>query len=366
MRGAGWGGTSAVSAMGFVRGQSQDFDRWAKEEFCGERWSFKQCLPYFRSLENYSPEIEEKDVIDYDNEIEYMKTLAQYRGFEGPIKVVSGRVLNRKYSKCPYFPAFIRAGIQAGHKYNPDCNGAKQEGVGWLDWNIADGVRQSTSRCYLLPALSRKNLTVISNALVSRVILEDKRAVGVQFTDSKGRESIVLARNEVILSAGALNSPQILMLSGIGDPAELRNVDIEPLHELPGVGRNLQDHIVLGLSYTTRHPEFSYPHFDWKTINCDWTNEMRSQWETSREGPGVSSSIGVTHFFKTTERVSTANMQYVVSNLRMETTSDGAIHWKPGMLPVLHSQQPLSCGRLTLRSNNPLDYHRRRVNKIFT
>ena len=196
---------------------------------------------------------------------------------------------------------------------------------------------------------------MISNALVSRVVLEDKRAVGVQFTDSKGSESIVLARNEIILSAGALNSPQILMLSGIGNPAELRNVGIEPLHELPGVGRNLQDHIVLGLSYTTRHPEFSYPHCDWKTINCDWTNEMRSQWETSRKGPGVSSSIGVAHFFKTNERVSTANMQYVVSNLRMETTSDGAIHWKPGMLPVLHSQHPLSCGRLTLRSNNPLE-----------
>ena len=118
------------------------------------------------------------------------------------------------------------------------------------------------SRCYLLPALSRKNLTVISNARVSRVILEDKRAVGVQFTDSKGSDSIVLARIEVILSAGALNSPQILMLSGIGDPAELRKVGIDPLHELPGVERTMKDHAQLILSYDIRRPELSYPHCD--------------------------------------------------------------------------------------------------------
>ena len=131
---------------------------------------------------------------------------------------------------------------------------------------------------------------------MSRVILEDKRAVGVQFTDSKGSDSIVLARNEVILSTGALNSPQILMLSGIGDPAELRKVGIDPLHELPGVGPTMKDHPQLILSYDTRRPEFSYPHCDWNTINTDWTDRMRAQWEVNKDGLGVTPSIETTFF----------------------------------------------------------------------
>ena len=151
-------------------------------------------------------------------------------------------------------PAFIRAAVQAGHKYNPDFNGATQEGVGWMDSNVSDGIRQSASRCYLLPALSRKNLNVISNATVSRILLQDKRAVGVEYIDSNGEKHTVKATKEVLLCGGAYNSPQILMLSGIGDPATLEKVGIETLHELPGVGQNLQDHLYLGLTERRSSP----------------------------------------------------------------------------------------------------------------
>ena len=143
-----------------------------------------------------------------------------YHGTDGPVKVTS----NRLYSKCPMFPAFIRAGIQAGYKYNPDFNGATQEGVGWIDSNVSNGIRQSASRCYLLPALSRKNLHVISNATVSRVLLQDKRAVGVEYTDSNGEKLVLKAKKEVLLCGGVYNTPQILMLSGLGDPAALQEV----------------------------------------------------------------------------------------------------------------------------------------------
>ena len=154
-RDTGWGGSSAINYMAFVRGQSQDFERWAKQEVCTELWSYKNCLAYFKKFENYTPGFDQNDSIDAVAEDQCIKFLSNYRGSEGPIKVTSGRVTNRQYSKCPMSSAFIRAAVQAGHKYNPDYNGATQEGVGWMDANVSDGIRQSASRCYLLPALSR-------------------------------------------------------------------------------------------------------------------------------------------------------------------------------------------------------------------
>ena len=356
-RGSGWGGGSIANGMAFVRGQPDDFENWAKEHFCTERWSFDQCLQYFKRIESYTSGIEEADTIDYETEMECSNKIPDYRGFEGPMNVVNCRVLNRKFSKCPYSLAFIRAGIQAGHKYNPDCNGTEQEGVGWVDLNISDvtGFRQSASRCYLLPALSRKNLTVLSNAFVSRVILEDKRAVGVEFYDTKGSEHIVKARKEIILSAGALSSPQILMLSGIGDPEELRKVGIDPIHMLPGVGRTMQDHTLLVLNYETRRPEFSYPHCDWKTINTEWTDRVQTQWETSKDGQGVTTFVETIMHFKTNAHVRTPNMKVAMLNLRPEAQPNGAVHFKPGMSAYFHNQCPLSEGSLKLFSKSVFD-----------
>ena len=353
-RGVGWGGTTAVNGMVFVRGQPQDFDRWATHEYCSQLWSYEKCLPYFKRLESYTPGFDLEHAIDVEAEVGCMKTHSQYRGFDGPIKVSSGRYTNQNYSKCPYFPEFIRAGIQAGHKYNPDYNGIVQEGIGWMDANISGGLRQTSSRCYLLPAISRSNLIVISESVVCRVILEEKRAVGVEYIGSKGEKRIVNATKEVILSGGAYNSPQLLMLSGIGDPAELRKAGIEPLHELPGVGRNLMDHLHFPLMYATRHPEFSFAPGDWKTTNT-WANRMRAQWECNRDGQGASNHIEACHFFKTNELQTTANMECALMSSKVDVYPDGNFYFNSGMSVLLINERPPSIGRLALRSKTPTD-----------
>ena len=351
-RGIGWGGSTAINGMVFVRGQPEDFDRWARDQFCGNIWSFQNCLQYFKRLDSYNPGFDLEDAIDPEADADCSSTISEFRGFEGPVKVTSGRYTNRQHSKCAYFPAFIRAGIEAGHKYNPNCNGPIQEGVGWLDAIISDGIRQSSSRCYLLPALKRNNLTIISNALVSRVILEDKRAVCVEYISSNGKLNFVRATKEVILSGGAYNSPQLLMLSGIGDPAELRKVGIEPLHELPGVGRNLQDHLRFSLQYETRNPEISFNPGNWQT---EWANRMRSEWETSKSGWGASNNLEVCLFLKTNPSNPTANIECctVASSLGAEGARSSK--YEVGISVDIVNERPQSIGRLTLRSNNPAD-----------
>ena len=153
--GTGLGGTSAVNFMQFVRGQPQDFDHWSKEDYCGPLWSNENCVPYsyFKKLETFLLGFEFATSIDSDAERECALHLKEFRGFDGPVKVTNGRILNRQYSKCPYYPAFIRAAVQAGHKFNPDFNGASQKGVSWMDTTTFNGIRQSASRCYLQPAL---------------------------------------------------------------------------------------------------------------------------------------------------------------------------------------------------------------------
>lgn len=351
-RGTGLGGSGAINGMQFVRGQPQDFDRWAKDDFCSELWSYEKCLPYFKLLENYSPGIEIRDSIDAEADSQCVKTLHQTRGFDGPVKITSGRLSNRQFSKSPIFPAFIRAGLQAGHKYNPNHNGTNQEGIGWLDANASGGYRQSPSRCYLLPALSRKNLTIISGALVTRIILKDKRAIGVEYikadcgTDDK---QIVKANTEVILCGGAYNSPQLLMLSGIGDPVSLMKVGIQPLHELTGVGRNMMDHLQLFvLQHTCRHPELSFAPGDWTN---DFSDQMIEQWELAKDGCGASNQYEAMCFFKTNDNQTTSNMQGVIA----PSIFNSSCHVNAGITLGLVNQRPQSVGRLTLRSKNPAD-----------
>ena len=153
-RGTGWGGSSVVNYQMFIRGQSQDFDRWARQEFT-ELWAYEDCLPYFKCLESSTPAFDQSNTIDAEAEAECIKCQSKYRGTNGPVKVTSGRAQYRLYSKCPFSPAFIKAAVQAGYKNN--CNKATQEGVGWMDSKVTDGIRQSASRCYLLPELSRKS-----------------------------------------------------------------------------------------------------------------------------------------------------------------------------------------------------------------
>jgi choline dehydrogenase-like flavoprotein len=216
-RGRALGGSSAINAMVYVRGHRSDYDRWAALGNTG--WSYADVLPYFRRSEN-------NEKLGGD----------EYHGSGGPLNVATLRSGN------PFQEIFIEAARQAGFARNDDFNGAEQEGVGAYQVTQKNGERWSAARAYLHPHLSRPNLKVVTGARVRRIVLENRRAAGVEFLlDSKIQT--VKAKAEVIVSAGALQSPQLLMLSGIGDGAQLKKFGIDVAHHLPGVGRNLRDHV---------------------------------------------------------------------------------------------------------------------------
>ena len=215
-RGKILGGSSAINGMVFVRGQSQDYDIWAQ---LGNRgWSYRDVLPVFRDMESYNGDGDE-----------------DYRGRNGPLKV------SENTETGPLYDAIIKAAGQCGIAYTKDYNGAAQDGIGMTQATIRNGRRQSTAVCYLDPARSRPNLTIQANALTEALILEGKRCVGVRYTVN-GQSVEARAGKEVIVSAGSINSPQLLELSGIGQAERLQALGIEVRHELKGVGENLRDH----------------------------------------------------------------------------------------------------------------------------
>jgi choline dehydrogenase len=221
-RGKALGGTSTINGMIYVRGNRRDYDRWAQLGPAG--WSYGEVLPYFRRSEIHA---ERRD---------------GFHGKDGSLSVC------RAGGKNPLFDVFIEAGRQAGYPFNDDFNGVEQEGFGRYDFTIRDGWRCSTSKAFLRPVLDRPNLKVETRALTEKILIENARVVGVQFRQ-RGETRSARARNDVILSAGAVNSPQILMLSGIGARDELAACGVKCLHHLPGVGKNLQDHVDVCLVY---------------------------------------------------------------------------------------------------------------------
>jgi choline dehydrogenase len=222
-RGKLLGGSSSINGMVFVRGQSQDYDTWAQ---LGNRgWSYREVLPIFRDMESYQG--------DGD---------AEYRGRNGPLRVTEN------HETGPLYDALIKAAGQNGIEYTCDYNAERQDGIGMTQTTIRNGRRMSTAVCYLDPARSRPNLTIQANALTERLLLEGKRCVGVRYTVN-GQQRDARANREVIVSAGSINSPQLLELSGIGQPDVLRAAGIEVQHELKGVGENLRDHYSPRMKY---------------------------------------------------------------------------------------------------------------------
>jgi len=223
-RGKLLGGSSSINGMVFVRGQSQDYDTWAQ---LGNRgWSYREVLPIFRDMESYQG--------DADNE---------YRGRGGPLKVTESNESGAIYD------ALIKAAGEVGIAYTKDYNGAKQDGIGMTQATIRKGRRMSTAFCYLDPARGRTNLTIKANALTECLLIEGKRCVGVRYT-CDGQQHEARANREVVVSGGSINSPQILELSGIGQPDRLMALGIEVHHELKGVGENLRDHYSPRMKWT--------------------------------------------------------------------------------------------------------------------
>jgi len=225
-RGRVWGGSSSLNAMVYVRGNAGDFNRWEREGAAG--WNYFSCLPYFKKAQSHT---EGED---------------DYRGGEGPLHV------SRRNWDNPLHHVFLEAGQQAGHPFTKDINGFQQEGVGWFDMTIHGGQRWSTASAYLRPALKRSNLSTETGVLVTRVLLEGKKAVGVEY-EQEGAIKRVMA-DKVILSGGAINSPQLLMLSGVGPAAHLREIGVPVVQDLPGVGQNLQDHLELYIVQQCKKP----------------------------------------------------------------------------------------------------------------
>ncbi|ELU02813.1 hypothetical protein CAPTEDRAFT_227583 [Capitella teleta] len=267
-RGKVLGGCSSHNAMVYMRGHAYDYDRWEKEGAAG--WSYADVLPYFKRSQTH----------EYGED--------EYRGGDGPLHVSRGHGTN------PLYPAFLEAGQQAGYPFTDDINGFQQEGFGYFDMTIKDGKRCSTSVGYLRPAMSRSNLTVKTKVMVNQVMFEGRRAVGIEM-EHKGRVQEVRAAKEVVLSAGAINTPQLLMLSGVGDADSLRGLDIPLRTHLPGVGANLQDHLEIYIQYKCTKPITLYS-YQWKfPINMVRTGV---EWFLTNKGPASTAHLEVGAFFR--------------------------------------------------------------------
>lgn len=222
-RGKTLGGSSALNGMIYVRGNASDYDEWAEKYGC-EGWDYQSVLPYFKRSEDFS------------------RGESEYHGAGGLLHVTAD------YEPHPVIKAMVEAAQQAGHDYNDDTNGKTQEGVAYVDLTTKDGKRASTAAAFLRPALERSNLTLITNARVQRIELEGKRATGIVFKQA-GHVHTVKADKEVIICGGAIESPRILLLSGIGPQAELEAIGVKTVHDLPGVGKNLHDHTMASVIY---------------------------------------------------------------------------------------------------------------------
>ena len=241
-RGKVLGGSSSINGLLYVRGQPEDYDRWRQMGNTG--WGWDDVLPLFKRAES--------------NE----RGADEFHGDSGPLAVSNIRV------QRPICDAWIAAAQAAGYPFNPDYNGASQEGVGYFQLTTKNGRRCSAAAAYLKPVRRRDNLQIITNALVTRIKFEGKKVVGAEYNDKSGTAQTIRVNREVILSGGSINSPQVLMLSGIGDAEQLKENGIDPVHHLPGVGKNLQDHLQARLVYKCNDP----------TLN----DEVRSMYNQAR------------------------------------------------------------------------------------
>jgi choline dehydrogenase len=323
-RGKVLGGSSSINGEVFVRGNAGDLDSWAKSGASG--WSYAECLPYFRKLERYSG------------------GESPYRGREGLIGVSPAPPVD---AMTPIGKAWVKAAEQAGYPYNTDLNGASQDGFGRADANVADGCRQSTSATYLAAALHRPNLRVISGAQATRIMLRGTRAAGVEYV-SKGRREVLKTDGEVIVAAGAVNSPQLLQLSGIGSFALLKRHDIATLHELPGVGENLTDHFCVMVKQEMSRPYSALA----------YTRPLRSalylaQYALFKSGPVLSNGLELLAFVKTRPELDYPDVQYHFLNLLYENHGRTVIQ-REGFMASANVCRPRSRGRVTIASADPL------------
>ncbi len=322
-RGKVVGGSSSINAMVYMRGHPLDYDRWATD-FALPQWRFENCLPYFKKCESSD------------------RGADDWRGADGPLGVTRGRLQN------PLCDALSQAGLQSGQGNSDDLNGYKPEGIARLDGTIRNGRRSSAATAYLKPALGRANLALRVNALVEQIVLDNQRAVAVRYTAS-GRTQVVRANKSVIVSCGAIKSPQLLMLSGIGPAAQLRAHGITPRVELPGVGRNLQDHLFIHTAYQCTQPvTLQYLAAPLHKLR------VGAEWLLTRKGVAASNIWEMGGLVFGNETAAHPNLQYHFTPV-YSRYHGRRIELFPGYQLNVDQLRPHSRGTVELRSNDPAE-----------
>ncbi len=321
-RGKVIGGSSSINGMVYVRGHACDYDGW--EEMGATGWGYRHVLPYFKRMETSHGGQE------------------GWRGRDGPMNVTRGRRDN------PLFHAFVEAGRQAGYQVTADYNGEQQEGFGPMEMTVWQGRRWSAANAYLKPALSRPNLRLETGALAERILFQGQRATGIRYRRG-GKTIEAQARKEVVLAAGSINSPKLLLLSGIGAGERLQQVGVTPFHELPGVGENLQDHLELYIQQECLQPITLYKH-----LNLVSKGMIGLQWLLAKSGHGATNHFESAAFIRSRAGVKYPDIQYhfLPVAIRYDGKAPAKAH---GFQAHVGPMRSASRGWVRLRSPDPTE-----------
>ncbi|WP_323036173.1 choline dehydrogenase [Pararhodobacter sp.] len=322
-RGKVIGGSSSINGMVYVRGHAQDYDHWAEQGADG--WSYADVLPYFKRMEQW-------------HGAEDAGTGTDWRGTDGPLHISRGKRAN------PLIDAFIAAGKEAGYPVTPDYNGQQQEGFGAMEATIYRGERWSAAKAYLKPALKTGRVR-LKRGLAARVILEDGRATGVELANGQR----VVATREVILAASSINTPKLLLLSGIGPAAHLAEHGIEVIADRPGVGANLQDHLELYLQFATKDPISLYKY--WNFWGKAYTGAM---WLLFGKGPGASNQFESCGFIRSAAGIPYPDLQYHFLPIAVRYDGQAAAEGH-GFQAHVGPMRSKSRGTVRLRSTDPAE-----------
>jgi choline dehydrogenase len=321
-RGKVLGGSSSINGLVYIRGNPMDFERWASEGARG--WSYRDVLPYFKRAESRE---------EGGN---------QYRGGAGKLNTSYGRMEN------PLHAAWLAASAQAGYPQTSDVNGFQQEGFGRMDMTVGEGRRCSAARAYLKPAMARSNVKVLTHALATRVLFDGRRAIGVEYSRG-GVTHRARAAQEVILSGGPINSPQLLKLSGIGPAQELRALGIEVVQELPGVGENLQDHLEFYFQVACKEPITLYSSINWRSRAL-----IGARWLLFKDGLGATNHFESCGFIRSRAGIAYPDIQYHF--LPMAVAYDGStLAQEHGFQAHVGPMRSKSRGWVRLTSARPED-----------
>lgn len=317
-RGRALGGSSSINGMVYIRGHARDYDKWAEQGCTG--WSYQEVLPYFIRSESHE-----------------LGSNA-YHGSTGHLRVTTGR------TDTPLAQAFVAAGVEAGYASTEDVNGYRQEGFGRVDRTTSNGSRWSTAHGYLAEATSRPNITILSGALVLRVLFEGKRAVGVEYAHDGSRSRV--HAGEVLLAGGAINTPKLLLLSGVGPANEIESAGVRTVHDLPGVGRRLSDHPDTVVQYLCRKPVSIYP---WTVAPGKWG--VGARWFVDHKGLASSNHFEVGAFIRSRAGVEHPDLQLTFMPLAVQPGSTETVRSHAFQVHI-DLMRPTSFGSVKLRSSD--------------